>query len=170
MTRCDKIFPPLRRCAARLWTTLVDHSRSPFALVGGRASASGAHRRGTKLCRSYPHPSLAAVQRRVRGHRHRCLSSRAPRVTRRISSLRKLASITQGVFGSSGSGRGLQCNVCAVRGDEGYLFGEDVLRDELLNGELFFSLAEAQVVMESWRRHDDAIRPHSAPEIPAASA
>ncbi len=36
------------------------------------------------------------------------------------------------------------------------------LRDELLNGELFFSLAEAQVVIEAWRRHFNAIRPHSS--------
>jgi len=36
------------------------------------------------------------------------------------------------------------------------------LRDELLNGEIFFSLAEAQVLIESWRRHFNAIRPHSA--------
>ena len=27
------------------------------------------------------------------------------------------------------------------------------LRDELLNGEVFYSLREAQVVIESWRRH-----------------
>jgi putative transposase len=36
------------------------------------------------------------------------------------------------------------------------------LRDELLNGEIFFSLAEAQVIIEFWRRHFNAIRPHSA--------
>lgn len=36
------------------------------------------------------------------------------------------------------------------------------LRDELLNGEIFFSLAEAQVLIESWRRHFNAVRPHSA--------
>jgi transposase InsO family protein len=36
------------------------------------------------------------------------------------------------------------------------------LRDELLNGEIFFSLAEAQVIIESWRRHFNAVRPHSA--------
>lgn len=36
------------------------------------------------------------------------------------------------------------------------------LRDELLNGEIFFSLAEAQVIIEAWRRHFNAIRPHSA--------
>ena len=36
------------------------------------------------------------------------------------------------------------------------------LRDELLNGEIFFSLAEAQVIIETWRRHFNAIRPHRA--------
>jgi hypothetical protein len=36
------------------------------------------------------------------------------------------------------------------------------LRDELLNGELFFSLAEAQVLIEAWRRHYNAARPHSS--------
>lgn len=36
------------------------------------------------------------------------------------------------------------------------------LRDELLNGELFYSLKEAQVVIEQWRRHYDTRRPHSS--------
>jgi putative transposase len=27
------------------------------------------------------------------------------------------------------------------------------LRDELLNGEIFYTLREAQIVIESWRRH-----------------
>jgi putative transposase len=36
------------------------------------------------------------------------------------------------------------------------------LRDELLDGEVFYSLAEAKVVIESWRRHDNTGRPHSA--------
>ena len=36
------------------------------------------------------------------------------------------------------------------------------LRDELLNGETFFSLAEAQVLIEAWRRHFNTMRPHSA--------
>jgi len=30
------------------------------------------------------------------------------------------------------------------------------------NGALFFSLAEAQVIIEAWRRHDNALRPHSS--------
>ena len=53
------------------------------------------------------------------------------------------------------------------------------LRDELLNGEIFYSLAEARIVVESWRRHYNAKRPHAslgykppAPEvfIPAFAA
>ena len=33
------------------------------------------------------------------------------------------------------------------------------LRDELLNGEIFYTLREAQIVIESWRRH---LRPHAS--------
>jgi transposase InsO family protein len=53
------------------------------------------------------------------------------------------------------------------------------LRDELLNGEIFYSLKEVQIVIESWRRHFNTVRPHGslgyrppAPEvlIPANSA
>ena len=36
------------------------------------------------------------------------------------------------------------------------------LRDELLNGEIFYSLAEAKIVIEIWRRHDNTKRPHSS--------
>jgi putative transposase len=36
------------------------------------------------------------------------------------------------------------------------------LRDELLDGEIFYSLAEAKVVIEDWRRHYNTSRPHSA--------
>ena len=32
------------------------------------------------------------------------------------------------------------------------------LRDELLNGEIFYTLREAQIVIESWRRHYNTIR------------
>ena len=53
------------------------------------------------------------------------------------------------------------------------------LRDELLNGEIFYTLKEAQIVIESWRRHYNGVRPHAslgyrppAPEVfmPASSA
>ena len=36
------------------------------------------------------------------------------------------------------------------------------LRDELLNGEIFYSLAEAKIVIESWRHHYNTERPHSS--------
>ena len=36
------------------------------------------------------------------------------------------------------------------------------LRDELLNGEIFYSLAEARVVIEGWRQHYNTVRPHSS--------
>ena len=35
-------------------------------------------------------------------------------------------------------------------------------RDELLNGEIFYSLKEAQIVIEQWRRFYNTKRPHSA--------
>jgi transposase InsO family protein len=36
------------------------------------------------------------------------------------------------------------------------------LRDELLNAEIFYSLAEARIIIEAWRRHYNTVRPHSA--------
>ena len=46
------------------------------------------------------------------------------------------------------------------------------LRDELLNGEIFYSLNEAQVLTEKWRVHYNTRRPHSSlgyrPPAPAA--
>lgn len=34
--------------------------------------------------------------------------------------------------------------------------------DELLNGELFYTLREAQILIEQWRNHYNTARPHSA--------
>jgi transposase InsO family protein len=46
------------------------------------------------------------------------------------------------------------------------------LRDECLNGEIFYSLKEAQIVIEKWRVQYNTKRPHSAlgysPPAPAA--
>jgi len=46
------------------------------------------------------------------------------------------------------------------------------LRDELLNGEIFYTLQEARVVIERWRQHYNTVRPHSSlgyrPPAPAA--
>ena len=36
------------------------------------------------------------------------------------------------------------------------------LRDELLNGEIFYTLLEARVLVEWWRRHYNTVRPHSS--------
>ena len=36
------------------------------------------------------------------------------------------------------------------------------LRDELLNGEIFTSLLEAQVLIENWRKEYNQFRPHSS--------
>lgn len=46
------------------------------------------------------------------------------------------------------------------------------LRDECLNGEIFYSLKEARIVIENWRKEYNTVRPHSAlgyrPPAPAA--
>jgi len=48
------------------------------------------------------------------------------------------------------------------------------LRDELLNGELFYTLREAQILIEQWRQHYNQVRPHRAlgyrPPAPEALA
>ena len=36
------------------------------------------------------------------------------------------------------------------------------LRDEFLNGEIFYTLKEEKVLIEAWRRHYNTIRPHSS--------
>ena len=35
-------------------------------------------------------------------------------------------------------------------------------RDELLNGEIFYSLREAQIIIEEWRKYYNTKRPHCA--------
>jgi hypothetical protein len=44
------------------------------------------------------------------------------------------------------------------------------LRDELLNGEIFYSLAEAKVLIEAWRRHYNTVRPHEPPGLSPAGS
>jgi putative transposase len=47
-------------------------------------------------------------------------------------------------------------------------------RDELLNGEIFYTLKEAQILIERWRQECNTLRPHSAlgyrPPAPEAIA
>jgi putative transposase len=35
-------------------------------------------------------------------------------------------------------------------------------RDELLNGEIIYTLAEAKILIEAWRREYNQVRPHSS--------
>jgi putative transposase len=48
------------------------------------------------------------------------------------------------------------------------------LRDELPNGDIFYTVAEARVLIERWREHYNRVRPHSAlgyrPPAPEAIA
>jgi transposase InsO family protein len=44
----------------------------------------------------------------------------------------------------------------------GKYFEAATLRDELLNGEIFYTLNEAKIIIEGWRRHYNTIRPHSS--------
>ena len=36
------------------------------------------------------------------------------------------------------------------------------LRDEFLNGEIFYTLKEAEILIEQWRVHYNTVRPHSS--------
>jgi putative transposase len=36
------------------------------------------------------------------------------------------------------------------------------LHDELLNAEILYTLREAEIVIESWRRHYNTVRPHAS--------
>ena len=47
------------------------------------------------------------------------------------------------------------------RGSSDRSYGSE-LRDELLNGEIFYTLKEAKIVIEAWRRHYNTVRPHSS--------
>ena len=58
-------------------------------------------------------------------------------------------------------------------GENGYVESfNGKLRDELLNGEIFYTLKEAQVLIERWRMQYNRVRPHSSlgyrPPAPAA--
>jgi len=48
-----------------------------------------------------------------------------------------------------------------IRSDNGSEFTARKVRYELLNGEIFYSLKEAQVIIEMWRKHYNTVRPHS---------
>ena len=48
-------------------------------------------------------------------------------------------------------------------GEHGYCESfNSKLRDELLNGEILYSLTEARIIVEAWRRYYNTERPHSS--------
>jgi len=50
-----------------------------------------------------------------------------------------------------------------IRRESGYVESfNGKLRDELLDGEIFYTLFEAQVLVARWRRHYNTVRPHSS--------
>jgi hypothetical protein len=52
------------------------------------------------------------------------------------------------------------------RWENGYIESFNArLRDELLKGALFYTLNEARVIIESWRRHYNTVRPRSCSAI-----
>ena len=65
--------------------------------------------------------------------------------------------------GRAGMDRGLPRPLTGSPWENGYIESFNArLRDELLNGEVFYTLREAQIVIESWRRHYNTIRPHAS--------
>ncbi|MCJ2020530.1 IS3 family transposase [Methylobacterium sp. E-065] len=131
---------------------------------------------------------------------HECLAIRVARKLKAIDVIDVLSDlfILRGVPGHIRSDNGPEFVAKAVQGwitgvgaktayitpgspwENGYVESFNArLRDELLNGEIFYTLREAQVVIESWRRHYNTVRPHAslgyrppAPEVfmPAFSA
>ena len=69
--------------------------------------------------------------------------------------------------GIAGMDRGCRCQDRLHRGRQpvGERLHRELqprLRDELLNGESFYTLCEAQIVIEGWRRRYKTIRPHAS--------
>ena len=48
------------------------------------------------------------------------------------------------------------------------------MRDQLLNGELFYTLKEVHIMIERWRIHDNTVRPHRSlgglPPVPETTS
>ena len=114
---------------------------------------------------------------------HECLAIRVDRKLKAIDVIDVLSDlfILRGIPGHIRSDNGPEFVATAVRAwiaavaaktayiepgspwENGYIESFNArLRDELLDGEIFYSLKEAQIVIEGWRRHDNTSRPHSA--------
>jgi putative transposase len=114
---------------------------------------------------------------------HECLAIRVDRKLKAIDVIDVLSDlfILRGVPGHIRSDNGpefaakaVQAWIGAVGAKTAYIapgspwengYGESFnarLRDELLDGEIFSSLREAQIIIESWRRHYNTVRPHGS--------
>jgi putative transposase len=114
---------------------------------------------------------------------HECLAIRVDRKLKAIDVIDVLSDlfILRGVPGHIRSDNGpefvakaVQKWITAVGAKTAYIergspwengYGESFnarLRDELLNGEIFYTLREAKVVIESWRQHSNSVRPHAS--------
>jgi transposase InsO family protein len=114
---------------------------------------------------------------------HECLAIRIARRLKAVDVIELLSDlfILRGVPAHIRSDNGPEFIAGAVRGwiaavgaktayiapgspwENGYIESFNArLRDELLNGEIFYSLREAQIVLESWRRHYNTERPHAS--------
>ena len=114
---------------------------------------------------------------------HECLAIRVARKLKAVDVIEVLADlfILRGVPGHIRSDNGPEFVAAAVQEwiaavgpktayitpgspwENGYIESFNArLRDELLDGEIFYTLREAQIVIESWRRHYNAIRPHAS--------
>jgi len=131
---------------------------------------------------------------------HECLAIRVARKLKAIDVIDVLSDlfILRGVPGHIRSDNGPEFVAKAVQGwitavgartayiapgspwENGYVESFNArMRDELLNGKIFYSLREAQIIIESWRIHYNTRRPHAslgyrppAPEVfvPAMAA
>lgn len=85
--------------------------------------------------------------------------------TRRAERAAKSGIITAAMTGRSRTRSRTRCSKPTAPSpwENGYVESFNArLRDELLDGEIFYTLREAQIVIESWRRHYNAVRPHAA--------
>ena len=118
----------------------------------------------------------------VEGYSRECLAIVVVRWLRSIDVLETLAELfaTDDVPAHICSNNGPECTAEPIRNwlealqvqtlfiepvspwENGYVESNDKLRDKLVDGEIFYTLAEAKSLIEGWRRQYNAVRPHRA--------
>src|ERR1035438_7006973 len=152
----------------------------------GEELRSGTNQRQSRLVGSKKRPTMDGKYRMLNvidEFTHECLAIRVARKLNAIDVIDVLSDlfILRGVPGHIRSDNGpefvakaIQEWIAAVGAktayitpgspwENGYVESFNArLRDELLDGEIFYTLREAQIIIESWRRHFNAIRPHES--------